>query len=592
MKAFKYLLLFLLTVSSASLHARGGDDVGNGGFAYKQSVIILKMATKTLEAKIVDSTLKELVDHPERRLILQDTLGYDDLDKLSKRNQSRGGRKLAMNYIVRPATVIVLMPYFDAFAGKTDTELEDASLQVQKNLLHEAAHIWGYKEDAAEKFAIAFLEDALGAETRPTNQIEIKSDFCSCINGKSDILSACDNFCAQKPVTTSPVLYLNTILGADIVFHPKLGNLYNWCSVQLRGNTTTPQCFLSATDGVNEINNIPVTITPGSNSMTANISMLAKDKTYIVKIVEGKTGSNAQSKEFQIRRKSTSSSVTALMKASVNQYTCMQFGGYIDPNGDVIRENYVRKYYYFTGNESPMPLPPTRNGNSLMVCHDEQMYPGNDSILYPRLEMLPTHFAAWDRSDNRFIESSRTGKLIINSELEERLLAEYGIIASLNLFMPINFQTGPISGSLESLGYIMTPFVSASGKSHCPTDSDLNGSDPLLSILSNYIAGGTEGIYFAENEGEIIRDGNNHKTVYGSMLATETMLKNVGFYVENGLKIKASEADLHRKGIFYYWPINTLIDPLSQGSRKLFSVKSTKVLTTDKRMGCIPKGSF
>src|SRR5689334_18990747 len=32
---------------------------------------------------------------------------------------------------------------------------------------------------------------------RPTNQIDIKSDFCSCINGKSDIINDCSSFCAS-----------------------------------------------------------------------------------------------------------------------------------------------------------------------------------------------------------------------------------------------------------------------------------------------------------------------------------------------------------------------------------------------------------
>lgn len=181
----KNLILALGLLASALVFAKGGDDVGNGGFAYRQSVIILKKATEDLEDKIRNSTMRELVDNPNWRTILQDTLGYQNLDKLSKKNQYRGGRKLAMNYIVNPPTVIVLKPYFEAFAGKTDTELEDASLEVQKRLLHEAAHIWGYKEEAAEEFAVAFLKnvdnpDPGPVDPRPKDNSLLLADFNDC----------------------------------------------------------------------------------------------------------------------------------------------------------------------------------------------------------------------------------------------------------------------------------------------------------------------------------------------------------------------------------------------------------------------------
>ena len=85
MSLIKNLFVIALCLSSTSVFAQGGDDVGNGGFAYKQSVNILKMAAASLEEKIKISTLKDIVEFPERRLILQDTLGYNDLDKLSKK---------------------------------------------------------------------------------------------------------------------------------------------------------------------------------------------------------------------------------------------------------------------------------------------------------------------------------------------------------------------------------------------------------------------------------------------------------------------------------------------------------------------------
>ena len=282
--------------------SKGGDDTGNGGFAYKQSIKILEIAAKDLEGKIISSDLAELKQYPERKEILLSTLDYHHLRQLPKKNAYRGGKKLAMDYIAKPASVKILKPYYEAFMGKTDSEVEESVQEVEKRLLHEASHIWGYNEVDAEAFALRFLEDADWEGKRPTNQIDIKLNYCSCINGKSDLIYDCDNFCAQAPITSAPTLYLDTIMGPDILKNPKLGNLYNWCTVQLNSDGIPPQCFLNATDGIHEVT-IPVSINPKSNSLTANIQDLNLDRTYVLKIIEGKTGSDAQSKEFQLRRK-------------------------------------------------------------------------------------------------------------------------------------------------------------------------------------------------------------------------------------------------------------------------------------------------
>lgn len=610
MNSIKNLLITILLLNTTLVFARGGDDVGNGGFAYKQSVNILKMAAAALEEKIRVSILKDLVDHPERRIILQNTLGYDDLDKLSKKNQYRGGRKLAMNYTVNPPTVIVLKSYFEAFAGKTDTELEDASLEVQKRLLHEASHIWGYKEEASEQFAIAFLKALQEGAKRPTNQIDILPNACSCLKGKSDSYGdreECDFFCSQKPSRPYSVLYLDTILGPEIISNSKLGTLYNWCNVQLEEDVTAPQCFLSATDGVSQIANIPVTVNKMNNSLSANIDELFFERNYLIKIVEGKTGSNAQSREIQFRRKKQSpvppQNEKTLLITPVSQYSCITYGGRVESNGDVSRDSFARVFYYFAGNETPPPMPPTNSGRSSIVCHDEQLNPGNDSVMYPRLELKTKHLVGWDKSEPRFAKD-HLGQLQINKMLEARLLNEYNIQTSLDLFTLINYPNRPslgTTGTNTSLAYIMKAFSYHSGRSYCPTETNFNDvSDPLFQVLKDYVDV-TEGLYLAEKEAEIIHDGNIEKLVYGTMFTDETTLKSYGFYVENGLKIRANEDSLHSHTIYYYWPLSDAQDPLIQGNRKLFTVKSPEQIngnlptgtpinssTSDKRIGCIP----
>lgn len=597
MKLFRELLAIFLLANGGIVFAKGGDDVGNGGFAYKQSVKILKMATSALEEKIRVSTLKDIVDHPERRFILQDTLGYDDLDKFSKKNSYRGTRKLAMDYKKDPNTVIILKPYFEAFMGKTDTELEDASLEVQKRLLHEAAHIWGYKEDPAEEFAIAFLKNE---QTRPSGQIDIKPGFCSCLNGKADSEGDCDSFCASKPSSSQPMLYLNTILSPTIVLNPKLGNLHNWCNAQLADDTTSPQCVLKADDGENVLI-IPVTTYQGANTLSANISTLSLKKTYKLKIVEHKS-SQAESNFFSLtRKKQTTAPVDKkpLAVSAINQYSCLSFSR--DYHEDVMT-SFIRQFYYFVDLEQPSPLPPASTGSPWrnIVCHDEQQFPGDDRVDYPRLELEKNLFSTWSRLDPRFITDS-AGTTPIERIIRDRALDEYQIdIGASNFFRMINYPNSPMSNPLRSLGYILMPFNDAlSGKSFCPTLK--NTDKPLLRILGDYTRD-TQALYIAEREPQVLVENGVQKIAYGTMFATESMLDRYGFYIENGMKIKADSESFHTRRIHFYWP-GSAVDPLNSNGRKLFTVKYPDELngnspigvgsstpTSDKRIGCVPKG--
>ena len=455
--------------------------------------------------------------------------------------------------------------------------------------------------------------DDVVVNARPTNQIDIKTDFCSCINGKSDLISDCAAICATKPVTPAPILYLNTIMGTDIALNTKLGNLYNWCTVQLDSTAGTPQCTLTVTDGSSTINNIPVEIQPGSNSLTANIQSLALDRTYIVKIVESKSGSNAQSKEFQIRRTTQPSLDTtllgALKVAPISQYTCMGFGMTQNAvTGQITRNNFARTFYYFAANETPPPMPPTGGTNqSQVVCHDEQLHPGNDNAEYPRLELIPQLFAMWDKADPRFINADSTG-LVINKTLTTRMLSEYNIVVQIDIFKLISYPNRPTTSATSSasipLGIMMVPFSDKSGIAFCPTQANFsNGTDPLFNLLREYMDD-TEGLFLAEKEAETIQDGTSFKTVYGTMFVTETILKNYAFYIENGIKIKATPSTMNTKTIYYYWPTSPTMDPMIAGNRKLFTVRApntlfgnvpaglpTNAVATDKRIGCVPKSS-
>jgi hypothetical protein len=444
-------------------------------------------------------------------------------------------------------------------------------------------------------------------EKRPTMQVEVKNDFCACLNGKPDVINDCEATCASKPVTTEPMLYVNTTVGTDIALNEKLKNLHNWCTVQLASDDTAPQCVLQAYDGSTTLN-LPVSTSAGSNSFTSSLNLLAYDRTYIMKIIETKAGSNAQSKEFQIRRKkatATDDTVSGVLKvANISQYSCISYGGTTN-NGVVKRvaDTYARYYYYYPANETPAPMAPPAPGNdTIVVCHNEQLNGTRDDVEFARLENIPLAFSLWDKADTRF--ATTAGKMKITKILEDRLASEFpnsGIVGA-SLFTPLKIGSRPDTTSITQ-GYFMIPFTDQqTGKSYCPTAEQLQGTGALFSILGDYIVD-TEGFYLAEKEAEQVLSGGSYKTIYGTILVTETTVKKFGFYIENGLKIKASATSMNTKTIHFYWPTSTEADALTAGGRKLFTVRTPDTLagqspigategsTSDKRLGCIPKST-
>ncbi len=449
-------------------------------------------------------------------------------------------------------------------------------------------------------------------DSRPTDDISIKGDFCACINGKSDLISNCDTFCATKTSSTEPMLYVTTIPGTTVALNSKIGNLHNWCTVQLTEDQTTPSCRLIAYDGTNTVS-LPITTTSGSNAFSANIRTLSTNRTYILKVQEVGASSNAQTQEFQIRRKEqttdTGGNTGALKVTPINQYTCMTYGGKVDGSGNIIRTTFARIFYYFASNETPAPIPPAGGTNqSQVVCHDEQLHGVLDSAEWDRLELVPGSFAMWDSTDTRFVaKAENAGKLTINKMMEQQLLSEYQVTATLDLFRLISYPNRPTTTSTSTtninLGYMMVPFADeATGKTYCPTAANTSSSNrPLLNILSQYM-GDTEGLYLAEKEAETVLDNNTYKTIYGTMFVRESTLLNYGFYIESGKKIRVATDTMHSKTIYYYWPTSTTADPLLSGGRKLFTVRTPQTLngnvpsgqstteaTTDKRIGCVPK---
>ena len=479
-----------------------------------------------------------------------------------------------------------------------------------------SSEVESLKKDAAENI-LTIIDNSKGVCVddvevikRPTNAFTIDASTCTCRNGKSDVVNDCDSFCASKPNNANAIIYIDTTPSSEVLLNDKLRNLYNWCKVQLEDGLDAPECLLKLWDGSTE-QYVPLTLNVNSNKASATINTVTTfNKAYIASIVETKSG--ATTGEFQVYRKqqtSTNPVQGALKTTPISQYTCLTFGGtYAD--GVFNRNSEVRLFYYYPSNETPAPLPPyPANTARNVVCHDENTHPGNDSAEYPRLENIPMQFSFWDKTDPRFVsDSNNNGKLTIDKLIEERYAEESGgaRTTNLNLFTQISYFNRPsVLGTTQTavpLGFMMIPWVDPiTGKAYCPKQSDFDGDDLLFNILKEFIPE-TEALYIAEKQAEVIQNGNNTQTIYGNMFIPESTLLPVAFYIENGLKVKATANNMASKTIYFYWPIDQREDPLFQGNRKLYTIRtfdtlqgqiptgvSTTVKPNDKRIGCVPK---
>lgn len=439
---------------------------------------------------------------------------------------------------------------------------------------------------------------------RPSDQVYVKKDFCACINGKPDILNNCEGFCSTNAATVS-TLSGNVSLGPDISLNENLGNLYNWCNKELDNGETAPSCTLEVYDGSNT-DFLKISIKTNSNSFTANISNLDYDKTYVARIVESGSGSNANSDSFQIRRRKYEDFVPSkgpLKIIPVSQYSCIQKSGSTDSvTGDIYFNEALRFHFYYPSNNKPPPLEP---GNDLLKCHDVFAHGNEDNVLFDRLELIPQHFSIWDQADVRFFDiSPQDSKPDINTLIQDKLVTEYGITSTINIFNLFNWPNRPNSDS-PNVGFFMQPFIDPlTGRGFCPTQEHYNGTSPTFKILKEIVGVDTEGIFIGVREGKSITDasGNKSPAPLDFILIRENLLKKVWFYFENSQHFVPDEITATQKTIHFYWPPDAQNPYIQKSDQEIYTIREPSTIGTsgatsglqkglrppDKRFGCIP----
>lgn len=461
-------------------------------------------------------------------------------------------------------------------------------------------------------------DDDLGTftpPTRPDGAVFLQPGHCGCKEGEPITLGNCIGFCADKN-HAEEILYIDVQVGEEIETSGLI-DLAGWCTLPIEYlNPETEEIEVIGSQAncqaiVKDENGETGAITMdqpsvGSKRVKINIAGLDYDKTYRLQISEVQSG--AKSDTIQVRKVSTRVSDPVggpLAQMPVNQYACLNRSTTQDDNnGQLFFETARRSHFYFVEETRPEPLP---EAFANIVCHDFITY-GTTPINNPLIEETPGHFNVWSKWDPRFFNQSGAADndMEIHRILRQKI-EDQGFTLNENpkVFFPLEYLNGPsIEGETGSgqmqLGYYMLPFVDDSTfKAYCPKQEHYNSNNPLFVSMRETVGVDTEGLYIAKQ--------NN---VCDFILITESTLKQIWFYIENGQHIEPNSNTITGKQIQFYWPADPASPFVKKSHQRVFTVKRPNELTCsgttnvgdssnqnssgsfpphDKRIGCVPR---
>jgi hypothetical protein len=457
------------------------------------------------------------------------------------------------------------------------------------------------------------------AQTRPTNAIIFKSDFCGCKNAKPITYGNCKTFCAGKN-TSVQTFYANFTV-TEAISLGGLGNVFAWCQTPLPDEETNPKCVLEAKDEDNNIINLDVNPIPNANSITANLENLLEDKTYVLTLVE--SNSQARSNSIQIVKYSSDLPIPVLgplKVAPISQYTCIFRGSYTS-GGDIYYDNASRVHYYF---HPRLPHPPLVGSLAEFFCHDIMTYGSVDDVGIPRLELVNGVYNLWDTTDPRFYDNDGNGILDVDDIIAQkaRNFGRSSLPSGVKFFVEFPLKGSPQESVQDEnnkqekvvqqpLGHYMLPWINqATYKSFCLTSNEYNSEDPLFKALRDVIGVDTEGIYIGQKAPETLidKDGQPFRAPDDFILVRESDLKRAWFYLKNGVPTAPTDANVANVAVYFYYPFNFNSPFIKASTQRIYQVKGANELSTgvqtggngqsgtstnypphDRKIGCVPK---
>lgn len=505
-------------------------------------------------------------------------------------------------YRVSDASCLSECPGIDTFVTHiaSDTEIATTISTVQ----NDSSLTTSQKEEVLNNINSASQICLEGSGiSRPENAIFVKKDFCACKEGNRSIVNNCDQFCATKTQTETR-LFGSVTLGPEVELNTQLGNLSNWCNIEIN-EVTGPSCVLEVFDGSNT-SQITIDIPAGSNTFSADISNLLENVTHVAKIVEVTSGASSDSFQiYKIPQDDGSTTINTPLKIlPSSMYSCIFRDG--TQGNDNTFNNAAKVHYFYASNSTPPPMPAN---NVFDICHDVNTYGTIDSPLYPRLELIPQQMALWDFSDIRFADvNPQDGVSDINSLIEQRLLDEYNEARpGVALFGLLPWKNFPNADVDPNLGFIMQAFIDPNtGRGFCPGQEEYNGSttDNLFRVLKEIIGVDTEGLYMSEREPIVIPDGNGGFNLAPNdfLMIREGQLRKIWFYFENNQHFVPDEVTSSTKTIHFYWPPDETNPYVKKSYQQTYTVRApedlgqsgatsglnTSIRPPDKRFACIP----
>jgi hypothetical protein len=486
--------------------------------------------------------------------------------------------------------------------------------------------------------------------SRPTNEINIVDDTCVCQNRATLSINSCATICAARGADTNATLIINTSPSAAILNDPRfiagnginVGTLNSWCNATIDDGRTDPACTVQIYNGANTLvlsenlkfeqqNTISVTV-PAS---------LPDNTTYLGRIVESKSGSNAKSVPFQFRLKrdlATTTTVDSPLKIEpMTMYSCI-FRRFTKASENVTSSSYTFAFRLSMFDKlAKNPVPISDTSQLTIFCHDFQLFGKTDNSSYPRLESFSHIFSLWDSDDNRF--TNQGNGLEINNLIHRRILAEYGQVDTQQYFAPFfggsnGARYHPLIQTSVIQGYILTAFQDDSnGTAYCPNTTHYNSTEPKFKILKEIIGVDTEGLFMAVmtpvTYTSIATDAEPVTNV-DLIYIRESIANQIWFYTERNssgvnVNIVPTTETSHTKNLKFYWPPDfsnptgrtvasngsiTFEKKLWQEEYQILTGEEAQILiesatgsnedggvaeipstfrTSDKRIGCIPK---
>lgn len=448
---------------------------------------------------------------------------------------------------------------------------------------------------------------------RPTGAIIFKSDYCGCNNGKAVTYGNCSGFCSGQNTDSKEIFFANFTTTPDIALSG-LGSVDGWCRNPLEGDKTNPKCVLEVKTDEGGTTSLEVTTLPGSNSIKVDMTNLPYDKTYVLTLVESISG--AKSNSIQIVKYSPTIGIPVLgplKNAPISQYTCLVRKFLLNNDtGENYYQEVSRMHFYFIPLMAPDPLPPDTPN---LVCHDifNPAFTESDNILYPRLELIPGALNLWDSLDPRFFDNNGSGARDIDEIIIQKTRNFGGNLSGgVTFFSEFKWPGQPTVGddgnanpsTNQTLGFFMAPWIDQTTlKSYCLNSTHYNSDNPLYKALRDIIGVDTEGIYIAQ----AAQDGGANDL----LLIRESVLKQIWFYLDNGVPTAPTEQNIANNRVYFYYPISYEYPYIKTSTQRAYIVRRSSELSNtgastsssgntssggltsypphDGKIGCIPK---